>query len=200
MLFSSCLRLGNPWHSIWMHLKRSQCERKCVISFVQLSNHWKLQLCSPTMSYLTHGDRQSLNNLLVRHGNNTLPVYFDDSVPDSDAASLGNPASHQTADLTKTHRIRRRLTTFILQPKSPKSNYLALMRSVSDFCLDFCLDSLKTQIGFFRMRQRPLGYVLNMIHIWSRSSDVKILDALQTSLFCVLICTTTTTMANDNDD
>lgn len=56
-------------------------------------------------AYLTHGDRQRLDNLFVRHGNNTLAVYLNDPVADADAATLGDAASHQAADLRAEERL-----------------------------------------------------------------------------------------------
>ena len=35
----------------------------------------------------------------MRRGNNTLPIDFNDAVPDTDASSLCYTAPHQTADL-----------------------------------------------------------------------------------------------------
>lgn len=54
--------------------------------------------------HLTHGDRQRLDDLLVRHGDHALAVYLDDSVADADAAALGYAASHQAADLRAEER------------------------------------------------------------------------------------------------
>lgn len=50
-------------------------------------------------SYLAHWDGESLDYLLVSHGNDTLTVYLDDPVSDTHAASLGDAASHQAANL-----------------------------------------------------------------------------------------------------
>lgn len=50
-------------------------------------------------SHLSDCIRESLNDLVVWSGNNTLPVDFDDTVPDTDASSLCYATSHQTADL-----------------------------------------------------------------------------------------------------
>lgn len=55
-------------------------------------------------SYLAHWDGESLDNLLVRHSNHTLTVDLDDPVPDAHAASLGDAASHQAANLRGTGR------------------------------------------------------------------------------------------------
>lgn len=55
-------------------------------------------------AYLAHGHRQRLDNLLVRHGNNTLAVDLNDPVADANAATLGYAASHQTADLRAEER------------------------------------------------------------------------------------------------
>lgn len=67
--------------------------------FVWFSNQWKLASCCMRSSYLTHWDGQGLNNLLMCHGNNTLTIYFNDSVSNTNAASLSYATSHQTADL-----------------------------------------------------------------------------------------------------
>lgn len=50
-------------------------------------------------SYLTNGDGQVLDNLLMCHGNNALAIYFNDSVSNTNTASLRDATSHQTADL-----------------------------------------------------------------------------------------------------
>lgn len=56
-------------------------------------------------AYLTHGDRQRLDNLLVRHGNDTLAVYLNDPVANANTATLGYAASHQAADLRAEERL-----------------------------------------------------------------------------------------------
>lgn len=58
-----------------------------------------------SFAYLTHGDRQRLDNLLMRHGNNTLAVYLNDPVANANAATLGYAASHQAADLRGEERL-----------------------------------------------------------------------------------------------
>lgn len=55
-------------------------------------------------AYLTHGHRERLDNLLMRHGNDALAVYLNDSVPDANTAALGYAAPHQTADLRRKRR------------------------------------------------------------------------------------------------
>lgn len=57
-----------------------------------------------SFAHLTHRDRQRLDDLLMRHGNDTLAVYLNDPVPNTDAAALGDAASHQTADLRVEER------------------------------------------------------------------------------------------------
>lgn len=55
-------------------------------------------------SYLSHGVRQNLNDLLVRRRHDALAVDLDDAVTDADASSLGDASPHQAADLrTHTH-------------------------------------------------------------------------------------------------
>ncbi len=70
-----------------------------VQRFVWCSNLWKLPSCGMRSSYLTHWDRQGLHNLLMCHGNNTLTIYFNDSVSNTNTASLSYATSHQAADL-----------------------------------------------------------------------------------------------------
>lgn len=68
--------------------------------------------CCVTMrSYLTNGDGQGLNNLLVCHSNNALTVNFNDPVSDANAAALSNTSTHQTADL-KPSRTEGQCATF----------------------------------------------------------------------------------------
>lgn len=50
-------------------------------------------------SYLSHGVRQNLNDLLVRRRHDALAVDLDDAVTDADASSLSDASSHQAADL-----------------------------------------------------------------------------------------------------
>lgn len=64
--------------------------------------------CYCGSAYLTHGDRQRLDNLLVRHGNDALAVNLNDPVANADAAALGYAASHQAADLRGEERPFRR--------------------------------------------------------------------------------------------
>lgn len=60
-----------------------------------------------SFAYLTHGDRQRLDDLLMRHGNDTLPVDLNDSVPDANTAALGYAAPHQAADLRRKRQGER---------------------------------------------------------------------------------------------
>lgn len=62
---------------------------------------WRVCVHSSFFAYLTHGDRKRLDDLLMRHGNDTLTVYLDDSVADANAAALGDAAPHQAADLRR---------------------------------------------------------------------------------------------------
>lgn len=55
--------------------------------------------CVSSRVYLPHGVGQDLDDLLVRRRHDALTVDLDDAVTNSDAASLGNAASHQAADL-----------------------------------------------------------------------------------------------------
>lgn len=50
-------------------------------------------------SYLSHSISQGLDDLVVRCGDHALPVDLYDAVTDSNASSLCDPSSHQTADL-----------------------------------------------------------------------------------------------------
>ena len=50
-------------------------------------------------SYLSHGVRQNLDDLLVRRRHHTLAIYLDDAVADADASSLSDASPHQAADL-----------------------------------------------------------------------------------------------------
>lgn len=50
-------------------------------------------------SHLPNGIGQDLDDLVMRCGHDTLPVYLNDAVPNADAAPLRYAASHQTADL-----------------------------------------------------------------------------------------------------
>lgn len=52
-------------------------------------------------SYLSHGVRQNLNDLLVRRRHDALAVDLDDAVTDADASSLSDASPHQAADLNK---------------------------------------------------------------------------------------------------
>lgn len=60
-----------------------------------------------SFAYLTHGDRQRLDNLLMRHGNDTLTVDLNDPVADANAAALGYAAPHQAADLRRKRQRER---------------------------------------------------------------------------------------------
>lgn len=50
-------------------------------------------------SHLSDCIGQDLDDLVVRCGDDTLPIYFNDAVPDANASSLCYTATHQTADL-----------------------------------------------------------------------------------------------------
>lgn len=51
------------------------------------------------MSDLPDGVGQNVDNLLMGRGHDTLTVDLDDAVAHPDSAPLGDPATHQTADL-----------------------------------------------------------------------------------------------------
>lgn len=77
-----------------------------------------------SFAHLTHGDRERLDNLLMRHGDHTLTVYLDDPVPDANTATLGYAAPHQTADL---RRKRPFIRAFVQQlPSSHSEPHLTL--------------------------------------------------------------------------
>ncbi len=83
-------------------------------------------------SYLTHGDRQGLNDLLMCHGNNTLTVYLNDSVPNPNATSLSNATSHQTADLRTWERhFLLKKAKYTAQPSLIKNNSPPFILSLS---------------------------------------------------------------------
>lgn len=50
-------------------------------------------------THLADGLREDLDDLLVWHGHDALPVDLDDAVSYPDAASLCNPTTHEAADL-----------------------------------------------------------------------------------------------------
>ncbi len=55
-------------------------------------------------SHLSDSIGQDLDDLVVRRGDDTLPVDFNDAVPDANASSLCYTAPHQTADLQQQER------------------------------------------------------------------------------------------------
>lgn len=57
-----------------------------------------------TPSHLANGICQDLDDLLVRCGDHTLPVDFNDAVSDTDAPPLRYTPSHQAADLCKDRK------------------------------------------------------------------------------------------------
>lgn len=50
-------------------------------------------------SHLANSIGQNLDDLVMRCGDDTLPIYFDDAVPNPDASSLSYTTTHQTANL-----------------------------------------------------------------------------------------------------
>lgn len=58
--------------------------------------------CIP--SHLSDSIGQDLDDLVVWRGDDTLPVDFNDAVPDANATSLCYTAPHQTADLQQEER------------------------------------------------------------------------------------------------
>lgn len=65
---------------------------------------------APSRVYLPHGVGQDLDDLLVRRRHDALTVDLDDAVTDSDAASLGDAASHQAADLHGLRKTRSKVS------------------------------------------------------------------------------------------
>lgn len=50
-------------------------------------------------THLSYGVGQGLHNLLMSCSNDTLTIDLDNAVPHPYPTSLGNPTSHQAADL-----------------------------------------------------------------------------------------------------
>lgn len=57
-------------------------------------------------SHLSDCIGQRLDDLVVRRGNDTLPIYFNDAVPNTNTSSLCYAATHQTADLQQEGSFR----------------------------------------------------------------------------------------------
>ena len=82
----SAQRETSPFKYVASSLKTVSCKR--VIS-----------------SHLSDSVGQDLDDLVVRRGDDALPVDFNDAMPDADASSLCDTATHQTADLQPGRRI-----------------------------------------------------------------------------------------------
>lgn len=70
-------------------------------------------------SHLSDSIGQDLNDLVVRCGDDTLPVDFNDAMPNTNASSLCYTAPHQTADL-QPGREREFLTFQKQSQKAPQ--------------------------------------------------------------------------------
>lgn len=66
------------------------------------STNGKIRLSVP--AHLSDGVGQDLDDLVVRCSDNTLPIYFNDSVPDTNASSFCDTTAHQAADLWQRGR------------------------------------------------------------------------------------------------